>query len=130
MEKVRLRAILTPLGLFVLSAGAYWAVLMGVVPLGLDAPLIFAGIAGVTALGAVKIGAWAPALTAGSGALGFALAGLTVGGILSLGAQRSSSEQYSQRSVYWAIQSVCSIILGRESTALPRLSPRTRIRPT
>ena len=85
MGKVRLKPILMPLGLFVLSAGAYWAVLMGVVPLGLDAPLIFAGIAGVTALGAVKIGAWALALTAGSGALGFALAGLTVGGILSLG---------------------------------------------
>jgi hypothetical protein len=74
-----------PLGLFVLSAGAYWAVLMGVVPLGLDAPLIFGVIAGVTALGAVKIGAWAPALTAGIGALGFALAGVSVSGILSLG---------------------------------------------
>lgn len=57
MEKVRSRAVLIPLGLFVLSAGAYWAVLMGVVSLGLDAPLIFTVIAGVTALGAVKIGA-------------------------------------------------------------------------
>ncbi|MDV7351347.1 hypothetical protein R3751_16405 [Halorubrum distributum] len=85
MEKVRLRAILIPLGLFVLSAGAYWAVLTDVVSLGLYAPLIFTIIAGVTALGAVKIGAWAPALTAGIGALGFALAGVSVGGILSLG---------------------------------------------
>ncbi|SIR98446.1 hypothetical protein SAMN05421858_4979 [Haladaptatus litoreus] len=85
MKKSKLRAILMPLGLFVLSAGAYWSVLMGVVPFGLDAPLIFGAIAGATALGAVKIGARAPALTAGVAALGFTLAGASVGGILRLG---------------------------------------------
>ena len=74
-----------PLGLFALSAGAYWSVLLGVVPFDIDAPITFAVIAGVTALGAVKIGARAPALTAGVGTLGFALAGVSVGGILSLG---------------------------------------------
>ena len=74
-----------PLGLFILSAGAYWAVLMGIVPFSLDAPLIFAAIAGATALGAVKIGARAPAITAGMAALGFTLAAASVGGIFRLG---------------------------------------------
>lgn len=85
MEQLRRSVILLPLGLFVLSAGAYWAVLMGVVPVDLDASLVFAMIAGVTALGAVTIGARAPALTAGVGALGFTLAGVSAGGVLGAG---------------------------------------------
>ncbi|WP_458208871.1 hypothetical protein [Haladaptatus sp. NG-SE-30] len=85
MEKWKLRAILMPLGLFVLSAGAYWSVLMGIVPFDLDAPLMFAAIAGATALGAVKIDARTPALTAGVAALGFALAAASVDGIFGVG---------------------------------------------
>lgn len=85
MEKSKLRAVLVPLGLFVLSVGAYWSVLMGLVPFGLDAPLIFAAITGATALGAVRIGARAPALTAGVAALGFSLAAASAGEILSIG---------------------------------------------
>ncbi|MFC7028404.1 hypothetical protein ACFQJ5_13915 [Halomicroarcula sp. GCM10025324] len=85
MQKAKLRAILLPLGLFVLSAGAYWLVLMGIVPFGLDAPLIFAAIAGATALGAVMIDVHTPALTAGVAAVGFALAAASMGGILGMG---------------------------------------------
>lgn len=85
METSKLRTVLLSLGLFVPSAGAYWAVLLGVVPFSLDAPLIFATIAGATALGAVKIGARAPALTAGVAASGFALAAASVGGIFTVG---------------------------------------------
>jgi hypothetical protein len=85
MEKSERRAALAPLGLLVLSGGAYWSVLMGVVPVGLDAPLIFAAIAGTTALCAVGIGARAPALTAGVAALGFSLAAARGSGILSIG---------------------------------------------
>ncbi|MFC5972467.1 hypothetical protein ACFPYI_14095 [Halomarina salina] len=85
MGTSKLRTVLLPLGLFVLSAAAYWSVLLGVVPFGLDAPLIFAVIAGVTALGAGKIGARTPALTAGVAALEFTLAAASVGGILTVG---------------------------------------------
>lgn len=77
--------VLIPLGLLVFSAGAYWSVLLGVVPFGFDTPLIFAAVAGMTALGAVKIGARTPALTAGVATLGFALAATSVGGIFRLG---------------------------------------------
>jgi hypothetical protein len=85
MEKAKLRAIVVPLGLFVLSAGAYWLVLMGVGPFGLDAPLTFAAIAGGTALGAVKIDARIPALTAGVAAVGFALGAARVGELFGVG---------------------------------------------
>jgi len=85
METSKFRPVLLPLGLLVLSAGAYWSVLLGVVPFGLDAPLIFAVIAGVTTLGAVKIRARVPALTAGVATLGFALAAAHVGGLLGVG---------------------------------------------
>lgn len=74
MENSKLRMVLGPLGLFVLSAGAYWSVLAGIVSFGLDTPLVFAAIAGATALGAVTVGARTPALTAGMAALGFSLA--------------------------------------------------------
>ena len=73
VEKSKLKTVLVPLGLFVLSAGAYWLILSGIVPFGLDTPLVFAAIAGVTALGAVRIGAQTPALTAGIATLGFSL---------------------------------------------------------
>jgi hypothetical protein len=85
MEKSKLKAILVPLGVFVFSVGAYSSVLMGVVPFGLDAPLIFAAIAGATALAAVRIGARAPALSAGAAALGFSLAAASAGEILRIG---------------------------------------------
>jgi len=85
MEKSKFRTILVPLSLLVLSAGAYWSVLMGIVPFDLDSPLTFAAIAGVTALGAVKIGARAPALTAGVATFGFSLAAVSVNGVFSIG---------------------------------------------
>lgn len=85
MEKSKRRAVLIPLGLFVLSAGAYWSALMGVIPFGLDPPLVFAAIAGAAALGAMKVGARVPALTAGVAALGFALAIASVSGTLNMG---------------------------------------------
>jgi hypothetical protein len=85
MKESKRRAILMPLGLLALSAGAYWLVLMGIVPFELDAPLVFAAIAGATALGAVTIGARTPAFAAGVAAVGFVLAGASVGGILGVG---------------------------------------------
>lgn len=74
-----------PLGLLVLSAGAYWSVLTGVVPLNFDTPFIFSAIAGATALGAVIINARMPAVTAGVAAIGFALATATVEEVLGVG---------------------------------------------
>lgn len=85
MQTSSLRAVVMPLGLFVLSAGAYWSVLLGIVPFGFDTPLVFAAIAGATALCAVKIGARIPALTAGMAALGFTLAAASVGGVSGVG---------------------------------------------
>jgi hypothetical protein len=60
-------------------------VLTGIVPFGLDTPLIFGSIAGATALGAVKIGARTPALTAGMATLGFSLAAADIGDIPGIG---------------------------------------------
>jgi len=85
METSKLRTVLRPLGLFVLSAGAYFSVLAGIVPLGLDTSLVFAAIAAATALGAVTVGARTPALAAGVAALGFALAAASGGRILGTG---------------------------------------------
>jgi hypothetical protein len=85
MDRSRFRAILVPLGLLGLSDGAYWSALMGVVPFGLETPLVFAAIAGTTALGAVTISARAPAVTAGVAAVGFTLAAPRVGEVLGLG---------------------------------------------
>ena len=79
MEESELRPILAPLGLFALSAGAYWSVLSGVVPLKIGTPLVFSAIAGATALGAVVIDARTPAVTAGAAAVGFALAAASAG---------------------------------------------------
>jgi hypothetical protein len=85
MESSKLKTVLGPLGLFVLSAGAYWSVLAGIVPFGLDTPLVFAAIATATALCAVTFGARTPALAAGVAALGFALAAASGGRILGTG---------------------------------------------
>lgn len=82
MEPSKLKPILAPLGLFALSAGAYWSVLSGVVPLNLGTPLVFSAIAGVTALGAVAIDARTPAVTAGAAAVGFGLAAASVSEVL------------------------------------------------
>ena len=81
MEASKPKPILAPLGLFVLSTGAYWSVLSGVVPLDLGRPLVFSAIAGATALGAVVIDARMPAVTAGAAAVGFALAAASAGEI-------------------------------------------------
>lgn len=85
MDTSKLRTVFRPLGVFVLSAGAYWSVLAGIVPLGFDTPLIFAAIAAATALGAVTVGARIPTLAAGVAALGFALAAASGGRILGTG---------------------------------------------
>ena len=85
METSKLRTVLGPLGVFVLSAGTYWSVLAGIVPVGLDTPLIFAAIAAATALGAVTFRARTPALAAGVAALGFALAAASGGRIPGIG---------------------------------------------
>lgn len=74
MKTSKLRTVLVPLGLFVLSAGAYWSVLTGTVNFAPATPLIFAAITGATALGALIIEARAPAVTAGVATLGFSLA--------------------------------------------------------
>ncbi|MFC7325652.1 hypothetical protein ACFQMF_13815 [Halorubrum rutilum] len=82
MEPAKVKPILAPLGLFALSAGAYWSVLSGVASPDLGTPLVFSAIAGATALGAAVIDARTPAVTAGAAAVGFALAAASVGEVL------------------------------------------------
>lgn len=84
MERESIHRALVPIALLGLSVGAYFLVLLGVVPLRQEPGVILTIIAGLTAISAVIIRAKIPAVTAGIATVGFGLGAANSVGAISM----------------------------------------------
>lgn len=81
MVNVTPRNALGLLALLGLTAGGYGLVVLGAVPIGLDAGVALTGVAAVATIGAIGLRATVPAITAGVATLGLGV-GVTASGFV------------------------------------------------